>query len=87
MSAGICFHLDENKYCIYRKNLEYSLLIIILINEILRNFDELKCVFAFSVFYLKKFTALKHIFRIFTDVLPHFFLLYAANTLIERGSV
>jgi hypothetical protein len=54
----------------------------ILINEILRNLDEIKCVFSFSVFSLLKFicTAVKHIFRIFTGVLSDYFLLNSAST-------
>jgi hypothetical protein len=43
----------------------------ILINEVLNNSDEIKCVFTFSIFSMKKFvpTAMKHTFRIFSVVL------------------
>ena len=46
----------------------------ILKNEILENIDEIKCVFFY--FHCKNlfFTAVKHIFRIFTGLLPDYFL-------------
>jgi hypothetical protein len=49
----------------------------ILINEILGNIDEIKYViFFFHIFTVRKifFTAVKHIFHIFTGVLPDYFL-------------
>ena len=48
-------------------------------NEILKNIDEIKCVFSFSMYniYCKNlfFTAVKHIFHIFTGFLPYYILL------------
>ena len=47
----------------------------ILIHEILRNIGDIKCVFYFPYFHCTKllFTAVKHIFRIFTGLLLDYF--------------
>jgi hypothetical protein len=43
------------------------------------------CIFIFRIFTVILLTAVKHIFRIFTGVLPDYFLLNSANTQNKNG--